>query len=273
MKYSIGKMAKLNNVSQQTLRLYDKIGLFKPMYVKEENNYRMYDLSQCARLDLIQYLKNLGMTLKEIKEVFDCKDIELLQGKLEEEKQRIELLQQQLQSQTKAITRTIDSLEMLKVVPKVGQITVEFIPKRKLLVIDEKVNIYDFGLDTYESILRQFKEDIAKLGIDPSFYFNPGSIMDKEYFLTKEFYSTKLFVLVDEKIHPNVEMLPANMYACIYCDSFENEVVYASLLLEQIEKQGYEIVGDYLCETINDMILFDDYKRNMYLRLQIPIKL
>lgn len=56
-------------------------------------------------------------------------------------------------------------------------------------------------------------------------------------------------------------------------DSFENEVVYASLLLEEIEKQGYEIVGDYLCETINDMILFDDYKRNMYLRLQIPIKL
>lgn len=273
MKYSIGKMAKLNNVSQQTLRLYDKIGLFKPMYVNVENNYRMYDLSQCARLDLIQYLKNLGMTLKEIKEVFDLKDIDLLKAKLEEEKQRIEILQQQLQSQTKAISRTIDSLEMLKVVPKVGRITTEFIPKRKILVVDEQVNIYDFGLDTYESILRQFKEDLSKLGIDSSFYFNPGSIMEKENFEKKNFYSTKLFVLVDEKIHENVEVLPANMYACIYCDSFDHEMMYASILLEQIKHQGYKIIGDYLCETINDMILFDDNKRNMYLRLQIPIEL
>ena len=64
-------MAKLNNVTEQTLRLYDKMGLFKPAYVDEHNGYRLYDIGQSARLDIIQYLKNLGMTLKEIKEITD----------------------------------------------------------------------------------------------------------------------------------------------------------------------------------------------------------
>ena len=83
-RYTIGKMAKLNNVTEQTLRLYDKMGLFKPAYVDEHNGYRLYDIGQSARLDIIQYLKNLGMTLKEIKEIFDSKNLELLQEKLEE---------------------------------------------------------------------------------------------------------------------------------------------------------------------------------------------
>ena len=60
-RYTIGKMAKLNNVTEQTLRLYDKMGLFKPAYVDEHNGYRLYDIGQSARLDIIQYLKNLGM--------------------------------------------------------------------------------------------------------------------------------------------------------------------------------------------------------------------
>ena len=47
------------------------MGLFKPAYVDEHNGYRLYDIGQSARLDIIQYLKNLGMTLKEIKEITD----------------------------------------------------------------------------------------------------------------------------------------------------------------------------------------------------------
>ena len=40
---SIGQMARLNGLSEQTLRLYDKAGLFSPMYRDAENGYRYYD--------------------------------------------------------------------------------------------------------------------------------------------------------------------------------------------------------------------------------------
>ena len=65
---SIGQMARLNGLSEQTLRLYDRAGLFSPMYRDAENGYRYYDIRQSAQLDMIQHMKALGMSLKDIKE-------------------------------------------------------------------------------------------------------------------------------------------------------------------------------------------------------------
>ena len=65
---SIGQMARLNGLSEQALRLYDKAGLFSPMYRDAENGYRYYDIRQSAQLDMIQHMKALGMSLKDIRE-------------------------------------------------------------------------------------------------------------------------------------------------------------------------------------------------------------
>ncbi|MFD1066530.1 MerR family DNA-binding transcriptional regulator [Oceanobacillus locisalsi] len=40
--YSIGETAKLNNISIQSLRYYDKIDLFTPAFIDPESNYRYY---------------------------------------------------------------------------------------------------------------------------------------------------------------------------------------------------------------------------------------
>ena len=71
---SIGKMADINHLSVATLRLYDKLGLIKPEYVDDETNYRFYDIRQNARLDMIAYMKDLGMSLAEIKDVLKKED-------------------------------------------------------------------------------------------------------------------------------------------------------------------------------------------------------
>ena len=60
---SIGKMAALNRVSIPTLRLYDEKGLLKPRYTDEKTGYRYYDINQNARLEMIVYMKELGMSL------------------------------------------------------------------------------------------------------------------------------------------------------------------------------------------------------------------
>lgn len=65
----IGKMAKLNRVSISTLRLYDEKGLLKPRYTDPDTGYRYYDIYQNARLDMIAYMKELGMSLSR-----NCRD-------------------------------------------------------------------------------------------------------------------------------------------------------------------------------------------------------
>ena len=73
-KLTIGQMAKLNHISEQTLRLYDREGLMSPALKDDETGYRYYHIIQSARLDMIQYMKAYGMTLREIGEYLGRND-------------------------------------------------------------------------------------------------------------------------------------------------------------------------------------------------------
>lgn len=55
----------------QTLRYYDKMGLLTPMIIDEQSRYRYYHINQCARLDMIHYMKCIGMSLENIITQFD----------------------------------------------------------------------------------------------------------------------------------------------------------------------------------------------------------
>lgn len=66
--FSAGELAKLQNISKQTLLYYDNIGLFKPSYIDPENGYRYYSAEQLDYLDTILIMKKIGFSLKEIKE-------------------------------------------------------------------------------------------------------------------------------------------------------------------------------------------------------------
>lgn len=106
---SIGEMAKLNNTTVPTLRLYDELGLLKPIYIDESSHYRYYDIKQNARFDMIQYMKELGMELKEIKEVLDAEDLELIEAILIRKKEQNLKEIKHLQIKQDAINRTIES--------------------------------------------------------------------------------------------------------------------------------------------------------------------
>lgn len=73
--FSIGETAKINNVSIQALRIYDRMGLLKPAYVDPESNYRYYTIDQFIYLDLIKYSKYIGAPLKELNDVLHTKDV------------------------------------------------------------------------------------------------------------------------------------------------------------------------------------------------------
>jgi len=66
-RFSTGEMAKHFNISKQTLIYYDRIGVFCPNATNEDTGYRYYTIEQCEELDVILSLKNIGMSLKEIR--------------------------------------------------------------------------------------------------------------------------------------------------------------------------------------------------------------
>lgn len=72
---TVGQMSKLFNITTETLRHYDRIGLLKPI-VNKENGYRYYSIKEMEKLDLILDAKYLEIPLSNIKDVISNDSIE-----------------------------------------------------------------------------------------------------------------------------------------------------------------------------------------------------
>lgn len=71
-RFKVGKIAKHADVNVETIRYYEKIKLMpKPQRI--ESRYRVYDEVDLKRLQFIKRSKELGFTLKEIKELLNMK--------------------------------------------------------------------------------------------------------------------------------------------------------------------------------------------------------
>lgn len=71
-EYKVGEIAKIVNVNVETLRYYEKIKLM-PKPKRKESRYRLYDDNDLRKLKFIKRSKELGFTLKEIKELLNLK--------------------------------------------------------------------------------------------------------------------------------------------------------------------------------------------------------
>lgn len=72
-RYKISELAKIVNISKQTLIFYHKKGILIPEYIDEENSYRYYSNSQIWDLFFILTLKEAGFSLDEIKKYIKVK--------------------------------------------------------------------------------------------------------------------------------------------------------------------------------------------------------
>ncbi len=271
----IGRMAALNHITVQTLRHYDKIDLLKPLHVDEETGYRYYDIKQSAVLDMIQYMKSLGMSLEQTREQFKKKNIEEIQDILKKQSKNIDEEIRKLYHMKKGVEACIRSYDRYLRMPEEGVITLETIPDRKVFCYDGKIDIYDHGLDTYEYILRELKQQVIIRDLPMVYFCNVGSILRKGMIDAWRFVSSEIFVFVDDDFEEQegIEVIPGGDYVCIYFHSFRNERESAQKLLSYIDEEGYEIIGDYVCEVVVELPIFDDNERNMYVRLQVPIRL
>ena len=268
----IGEMSRLNNVSIQTLRYYDEIDLFKPAHVDSINNYRYYTLMQCAQLDLIVFLKGLDFSLKEIKLILtnvDAHDIISLTLKKRSESLKKSL--QIIKEKNKKIEDFTRGYSLYLKYKDCEGFIIEEKEERYAYIYDIDSNIYDMDLSEYEYYLRKFKLDINKKSENPGFFSSVGSFIRQEDFENRRFESNQLFVFTEENVNKKIKVIPQGKYLVCFCHLFENEYSRLHDLRNYIEKMNYEINGDYICEVVYEIPYIDPNKRNMFIRLQVPI--
>jgi len=270
---SIGGMAKINHTTIAALRLYDSYGILKPAYTDAKSRYRYYDIRQNARLDMIQYMRELGMGLKEIREVFRKEDLNTIESILIRRQEQTLQEIEQLKIKRDAIDRTISSIERYRKSPSPGTAALEYIEKRKIYSMHTGVNFYEHGIDTYELILKELKEDLISHNLPQIYYCNAGTFLKKDDFLAQNFISDRIFVFVDEHFPSpgETETIESGMYACVYSDDFETEQQSAGKLLAFCRENKYTVTGDYICEVLTEFNVFNCDQRSMFLRLQVPV--
>jgi DNA-binding transcriptional MerR regulator len=94
MAYTVKQVAALSGVSVRTLHFYDETGVLKPAYVGT-NGYRFYEEPQLLTLQQILFYRELGLELKQIKQVLGRAEFE-----------RVAALQSHRQVLEEKLTRT-----------------------------------------------------------------------------------------------------------------------------------------------------------------------
>lgn len=272
-KLSIGQMAELNHVSEQTLRLYDKEGLLVPRCVDPVTGYRYYHIIQSAKLDLIQNMKVYGMTLRQIRSFLDSNDPAALRALLSEQAASIEERIRQLRRSQSAITRTLDNYRRYEAMPRNGEIFLEYIPERRIFRYSCDVNYFDQDESGYEYMLRQMKTNLVANNMPLSYFTNIGTIIRREHLVPDALFSNEVFLFVDEDDSSQaMETLPAASYLCLCSDEFSMEAENVRRLLDYVQTRGCEIAGDYICEVVVDFPMLDFDRRRMFYKAQIPVR-
>lgn len=110
--FQIGEFSKIAQVPASLLRYYDEIGLFKPIRCDLDTGYRYYSVRQLTQLNRIIALKDLGLTLDQIKYLLQ-EEISAaeIRGMLTLKKSQIEQTIQKEEMRLKAVESRLQQLE------------------------------------------------------------------------------------------------------------------------------------------------------------------
>lgn len=271
---SIGKMAKLNGTTVATLRLYDRKKLLCPRYTDKTTGYRYYTADQCYRFDMINYMKELGMSLGEIEDIFKREDLVLIEEILSQKNEQLHKQMRMLKNRHNAVERAIESIERCRKSPKKGITTLEYIDRRNIWAVESTSNFYEKGIDDYKNQEYKLRDSLNKKGVTQVHSYSVCTSIKKKNFVKDIFIPDKLFVVVDKNFEfvKETNIIDSGMFACIYLDNFDDEITYAKKLKEYCITNNYEINGDYICEVMTEFNIFDSNRTGMFLRLQVPVK-
>ena len=95
--YRIGEFSVLSKTTIKTLRYYEKERLLIPCYVDEMTGYRFYETKQLFDLVKILQLRQIGISIEDIRKILEGKEMkEVLDKRKEELEDSISMMRDQL---------------------------------------------------------------------------------------------------------------------------------------------------------------------------------
>lgn len=275
-RLSISEMASMHDISRQTLIYYDKIGLFEPEIVDEDNGYRYYSTLQIPLLREICFLRSIGMPLEEIRKNNKYNNSQTTIELLESQGAKIEKEIEKLKKQREMISKRVDTYRnATEYANDSYKPFIEYYPERK--VIYQKWNPDDRTKHGLHYTLMRIWNMIDAHGMLPGHRW--GALLFAEDVRDGDpLRNAGGCCFIDSDVLPKditaeeIHTLPAGEYACIPKFGMPYEIEHIYKLLHWIEENGYEMCGDIYDECLMDSIFYDDDTELDFCEIQIPIR-
>ena len=269
-KFSIGEVAKIHNVTVETLRHYDRVGLLKPSYINSNTGYRYYSAKDFIILDLIKQCKAMGLSLDEIKNIIEnYTSPESVLHVIRKQKVIID-------EKIKELNKIKDNITFLEGRIKVSldeglnKIFIKFYEQRSFIKYDNTNRFTEEFEVNLSKILAEVERKYTYFNKELGFVISYKDLKEDNkvtYRNTMIDFTGRMNITEYDKI-----ILPRGKYLTLnFDDDYNYTRKYYDIIMEFIEKNNIQILGDFYETYIITRISSNGMEKSLG-KIQILIK-
>ena len=261
--YKIGQFSVLSKVTIKTLRFYEAEGLLKPSFIDRNTGYRYYEANQLVDISKIVSLRQIGLSINDIKEVIKGSNVKEI---LEKRKDEIENNLRLEYSQLSKINYLLEEKNME------NQIVFKELPGGVIYYKEGMIKDYS----EIAMFVLKAGEECQKLNptlkcVEPNYCY--VNYLDGEYKETdiKVRYAEMVTEMgVSNENIKFMEIKPVEAVCLYHRGSYENLRKSYSTIMEYIEKNGLEI-KEFPRECYIDGCWNKDNEEDYLTEIQVPV--
>lgn len=247
---TIGEMSKFLKVTKHTILHYEELNLISPV-IRGDNNYRYYSGEQIERFKYILYLRELGFSIKDIKDCLDNK--EKIKDFTKIQLTNIEKEMELLLKKKKELERFNNQIDLIEKASE--KIELPFLQE-----MDEVECVYieqeSFGLESNVRSFEYFDSILDEVTWSEKYSF--GLLLGRDKLWQDEHYPEKFIVQKKIKDYSKKYIFPKGSYAVMYASSEVDNNISINKLLDWISKNKYEVEGDLLIQFSSTLSFFQN---------------
>lgn len=235
--YKISEISKLYDIGVDSLRYYERLGILTPK--RDTNGYRLYNLTDLYKLNIIRDLRALDFSMQQIKEYLDQQSLENTLGLLHQETQMIECEIEHLKMRQAILQDRIRKLTVSNQTVT-GKMEIKTFPNRYCVRLNEHIT-RDEEMDLIIKKLHQKHEDkIRDLGNLTIGAFLSMPSIEKGI---ANVYDSVFFVLEQETENYDFLLPAGNYLSYFYRGSYEQNAERSNEMITYIKENN--LCSDY----------------------------
>ncbi|MGE7109783.1 MerR family transcriptional regulator [Lysinibacillus sp. NPDC047702] len=265
--FTTGEFAKICKVNKQTLIYYDQIGLLSPI-MKDNKDYRYYSIAQYEFFSVIELLKAVGMSLKEIQKYMAEKSPENFLDLMHQQKEIVAKKRRELELIEGIIDVKIDLTEEALHLD-FDSITIEHLPEATLYL---SRNIEDSTEEQFVKAVSDFIDELDRSQLDTGYPI--GGITRREQVLAGN-YDNYSYLYIEQphpqEGHPYFKAIEGDFIVGYHVGPSTTLGESYKRLFKVMSEKGYEL-GQYVYEEYIYDAVIKNREEEYVTKIMVEIK-